>query len=78
MFDLTLEVDDAPYDFVTDVSPSVVVNAPIGVEVIFDLTLFPDVPIGSSDQVFVFDMSVIGDGITTLATWPLVILVTAG
>jgi len=36
------------------------------------------VPIGSSDQVFIFDMSVIGDGITTLATWQLVILVHAG
>jgi hypothetical protein len=78
VFDLTLEVDDAPYDFVTDITPSVVTNAPLGVEVIFDLTLHPDVPVGSSDQVFVFDMSVIGDGITTLATWQLVILVTAG
>jgi hypothetical protein len=78
LFDLTLEVDDEPYDFVTDISPAVVLNAPIGVEVVFDLTLYPDVPIGSSDQVFIFDMSVIGDGITTLATWQLVILVKAG
>ncbi|MBN95977.1 MAG: hypothetical protein CL928_18200 [Deltaproteobacteria bacterium] len=78
VFDLTLEVDDDPYDFVTEVNPSVVSNAPLGVEVVFDLTLYPDVPIGSSDQVFVFDMSVVGDGITTLATWQLVILVTAG
>ncbi len=78
LFDLTLEVDDDPYDFVTSVSPSVVANAPIGVEVVFDLTLYPDVAPGSSDQVFVFDMSVIGDGITTLATWQLVILVRAG
>jgi len=78
LFDLTLEVDDDPYDFVTDINPAVVVNAPIGVEVVFDLTLYPDVPIGSSDQVFIFDMSVIGDGITTLATWQLVILVHAG
>jgi hypothetical protein len=78
VFDLTLEVDDDPYDFVTNISPSVVLDAPVGVEVIFDLTLYPDVPVGSSDQVFIFDMSVIGDGITTLATWQLVILVTAG
>ncbi len=78
VFDLTLEVDDDPYDFVTDISPAVVPDAPVGVEVIFDLTLYPDVPVGSSDQVFIFDMSVIGDGITTLATWELVILVTAG
>ena len=78
VFDLTLEVDDDPYDFVTDITPAVVIDAPVGVEVIFDLTLYPDVPVGSSDQVFIFDMSVIGDGITTLATWELVILVTAG
>jgi hypothetical protein len=78
LFDLTLEVDDDPYDFVTAISPSIVSNAPIGVEVVFDLTLYPDVAPGSSDQVFIFDMSVIGDGITTLATWQLVILVRAG
>jgi hypothetical protein len=78
IFDLTLEVDDAPYNFVTSITPAVHNNVPIGTPVSFDVELYPDVPVGSSDQVFVFDMSVIGDGITVLATWQLVILVTAG
>ena len=78
VFDLTLEIDDSPYNFVTGITPSVFAAAPLGQEVVFEVTLYPDVPVGSVDQVFIFDMSVIGDGITTLATWQLVLLVTAG
>ena len=78
IYDLTLEVYDSPYDFVVDIQPALVPAAAMGVEVVFDLTLYPDVPVGSSDQVFVFDMSVVGDGFTPLATWQLVLLVRAG
>lgn len=78
IFDLTLDVDDAPYDFVTNIPPAVRTNVAIGTPVSFDVEFYPDVPVGNSDLVFIFDMSVTGDGITVLATWQLVIVVTAG
>ena len=77
-FDLTLEVYDAPYNFVTDIQPAVFPDVQVGTEVIFSITLYPDVAPGGVDQVFVFDMSVIGDGVSVLATWQLVLLVLAG
>ena len=46
--------------------------------VVFEVTLFPTVPQGSTDQVFVFPMQVIGDGVSVLAEWDLVLVVLAG
>jgi hypothetical protein len=77
-FDLTLEVDDDPYDFVTEIQPLQYSNTPVGTEVTFSVTLYPGVPQTTSDQVFIFPMQVIGDGITVLAEWELVLVVLAG
>ena len=77
-FDLTLEVVDDPYDFVTEISPTEYPDVPVGVEVTFEVTLFPGVPQTTSDQVFIFPMQVIGDGVSVLAEWELVLVVLAG
>ena len=42
------------------------------------MQLYPALPIGSSDRAFIFGMGVVGDGITMLAPWQLVILETPG
>ena len=77
-FDLTLEVDDDPLDFVTQIVPAEYLDIPVGTEVTFDVTLFPGVPQTTSDQVFVFPMQIIGDGTSVLAEWELVLVVLAG
>ncbi len=74
-FDLSLSVDDAPYGFVTGISPNVVVGVPVGTSVVFELSVLTSVPHSASDQVFVFPMQVIGDGTTVLAQWDLVLVV---
>jgi len=77
-FDLTLTVVDDPYDFVTEISPLEYVDVPVGTEVSFEVTLYPGVAQTSSDQVFIFPMQVIGDGVSVLAEWELVLVVLAG
>jgi hypothetical protein len=77
-FDLTLEVIDDPYDFVTGISPAEHTAVPVGTEVEFEVTLFPGVPQTTSDQVFIFPMQVLGDGVSVLAEWELVLVVLAG
>ncbi len=77
-FDLTLDVLDDPYDFVTAITPPVHADVPVGTEVEFEVTLFPGVPQTTSDQVFIFPMQVIGDGSAVLAEWELVLVVLAG
>ncbi len=77
-FDLTLEVDDDPYDFVTGISPSEYADVAVGTEVIFEVTLYPSVAQSTSDQVFIFPMQVLGDATSVLAEWELVIVVLAG
>ncbi|MCP4873185.1 MAG: hypothetical protein GY898_31205 [Proteobacteria bacterium] len=77
-FDLTLEVVDDPYDFVTEISPTEYADVPVGTEVTFEVTLFPGVPQTTSDQVFIFPMQVLGDGVSVLAEWELVLVVLAG
>ena len=77
-FDLSLEVADDPYDFVTDINPSVYPDVTVGTEVTFEVTLYPGVPQTTSDQVFIFPMQVMGDGTSVLAEWELVLVVLAG
>ena len=77
-FDLTLEVDDDPYDFVTAVVPAEYLDIPVGTEVTFEITLYPGVAQTTSDQAFVFPMQIIGDGTSVLAEWELVLVVLAG
>ena len=77
-FDLTLQVDDDPYDFVTGISPSEYPDVAVGTEVTFEVTLYPSVPQTTSDQVFIFPMQVMGDGTSVLAEWELVLVVLAG
>jgi hypothetical protein len=74
-FDLTLEVDDSPHDFVLSVEPAVHSGVPVNTEVTFDVTVMPGVPQQGWDQVFVFPMQVIGDGTSVLAEWDLVLVV---
>jgi len=78
VFDLTLEVDDGAYDFVVDVSPAVAPAVTVGTSVTFDVTLYPGVPLIPQDQVFVFPMQILGDGVGVLAEWELVLVVLAG
>ena len=78
VFDVTLEVDDDPYDFVVDVQPAVATSVTVGTPVTFDVTLYPGVPLIPQDQVFVFPMQVIGDGGGVLAEWEIVLVVLAG
>ena len=77
-FDLSLVVEDSPYDFVTAISPSVAVGVTVGTTVTFELTLFAAVPQTPTDQVFVFPMQVLGDGSSVLAEWDLVLVVLPG
>jgi len=74
-FDLTLEVDDSPYNFVSSIDPAVHENVPVNTTVSFDLTLFPGVAQEAYDQVFIFPMQVLGNGGSILAEWDLVIVV---
>ncbi len=77
LFDLTLTVDDAGTGLVTGITPSSFPQTPVDTEVIFQVSLYPN-GLQTSDQVFVFPMQVIGDGITVLAEWDLVVVVLAG
>jgi hypothetical protein len=77
-FDLTLEVDDEPYDFVTGINPLQYFDVSVGTTVSFQLLLYPGVPQTNSDQVFIFPLQVIGDGAAVLAEWELVLVVLAG
>ncbi len=77
-WDLTLVVQDDPYDFVVSTTPEVHTNVPINTEITFDVTLFPGVPQGSAEEVFVFPMQLLGDGTSVLAEWELVLVVLPG
>ncbi len=77
-FDLTLEVDEGTYSFVTSITPAVHAAVPVGTPVSFTIGIYPGVPQASSDQVFVFPVQVIGDGSSVLAEWELVLVVLAG
>ena len=44
----------------------------------FSLSLYPGVLQTPTDQVFVFPLQVLGDGVTILAEWELVLVVLAG
>ena len=76
-FDLTLEVDGDSFGFVQEINPTSYLDVPVGTTVTFEITLLPAVDQTTSDQVFVFPMQVIGDGITVLAEWELVLVVLA-
>ena len=77
-FDLTLEIDDQGLGFVTDIQPAVHSNVTVNTTVNFSVTLYPNVALIPQDQVFVFPMQVIGDGVGVLAEWELVLVVVAG
>jgi hypothetical protein len=74
-FDLTLEVDDDPHDFVSSILPPVHENVPVNTEVTFEVTVFPGVAQQAYDQAFVFPMLLTADGGAVLAEWDLVIVV---
>ncbi|HCP47897.1 MAG TPA: hypothetical protein DIU15_17795, partial [Deltaproteobacteria bacterium] len=76
-FDLTLDIDDSPFNFVTDITPTQYPGVTVGTTVTFDVTLFPVLPPAASDQVLVFPMQVLGDGVSVLAEWELVVLILA-
>ncbi len=78
LWDLTLDVDDAPYDFVVSTVPEVHSNVQINTQITFDITVEPAVPQGSGEQVFVFPVQLLGDGATVLAEWELVLVVLPG
>jgi hypothetical protein len=76
-FDLTLQVEGDTFGFVQSINPAVFPDAQLNVTVTFEISVLPAVPQGSSDQVFVYPVQVIGDGITVLAEWELVLVVLA-
>ena len=65
-------------DFVLSTVPEVHSNVQIGSTVTFDVTMFPAVPQGSGEQVFVFPVQVLGDGVSVLAEWEIVLVVLPG
>jgi hypothetical protein len=77
-FDLSLLVDDDPYDFVTDIAPLVFADVTVGDTVSFTLNIYTAVPPTATDQVFIFPVQLIGDGVSILAVWELVLVVRAG
>ena len=77
-FDLTLQVEDQPFGFVTGITPAEHTAVPVNTQVEFEISIFPAVPQQNSDQVFVFPMQVIGDGTSVLAEWELILVVLAG
>lgn len=77
LFDLTLTVDDGGTGLLTGITPSEHPQVPVDTEVEFQVSLYPN-GLQTVDQVFVFPMQVIGDGITVLAEWDLVVVVLAG
>jgi len=77
-FDLSLSIDDEPYGFVQDISPQQFTGVAVGTEVVFEVTLYPNIPLATSDQAYVFAMQVLGAGGAVLAEWDLVIVVLAG
>jgi len=77
-FDLTLEIDDGPFDFVVDIQPALAPAVTLGTTVTFSVTLYPGVPLIPQDQVFVFPMQIVSDGGSVLAEWELVLVVVAG
>lgn len=78
MFDLSLVVSGDSFGFVQGIAPATYEDVPVETTVTFTLSIFPAVPQAASDQVFVFPVQVIGDGITVLAEWELVLVVLAG
>jgi hypothetical protein len=78
LWDLTLSVDDEPNDFVLSILPETHTNVQINTQVTFDVTLIPGVAQGSGERVFVFPMHVLGDGVSVLAEWELVLVVLPG
>ena len=74
-FDLTLDVDDSPHDFVVSIEPAVHTGVAVNTEVTFEVTVMPGVAQEGWDQVFVFPMQVIGDATSVLAEWDLVLVV---
>ncbi len=77
-FDLTLVVDDQGLGFVTDIQPASYTDVTVNTTVTFSITLYPNVALIPQDQVFVFPVQVIGDGVGVLAEWELVLVVVAG
>jgi hypothetical protein len=77
LFDLTLTVDDAGTGLLQGITPAAHPQVPVGTQVSFEVALYPN-GLMTSDQVFVFPMQVLGDGITVLAEWDLVVVVLAG
>ena len=75
-FDLKLDVNQAPYSFVSNIDPAWHNNVVVGTEVTFDLTIVPAVAPEPSDQVFLFPMQVLTDGGAVLADWDLVLVLT--
>ena len=77
-WDLTLEVDDSPYDFVLSTVPEVHTDVPINTEITFEITVYPAVPQGAAEEVYVFPVQLIGDGTSVLAEWELVLVILPG
>ena len=77
-FDLTLVVDEGTYSFVTSIDPAVHTAVPVGTTVSFTIGIYPGVAQAPTDQVFVFPVQVIGNGVSVLAEWELVLVVLAG
>jgi len=75
-FDLKLDVDQAPYTFVSNIDPAWHNDVPVNTEVTFDLTIVPAVAPEASDQVFLFPMQVLTDSGAVLAEWDLVLVMT--
>jgi len=77
-FDLTLTIDDAPFGFVQSINPASYTDISVGTEVVFEVSLLPNIPLAASDQVFIFAMQVLSEGGAVLAQWDLVVVVLPG
>ena len=76
--EVTLEVVDDTYGFVTAVDPESYTDVTVGsggLTLEFDITIEGVVPAMADDQIFVIQLNIMGDGTTLLGTQDLVIVV---
>ena len=76
--EVTLEVVDDTYGFVTAVDPESYTDVTVGsggLTLEFDITIEGVVPAMADDQIFVIQLNIMGDGTTLLGTQELVIVV---
>jgi hypothetical protein len=77
-YDISLDVvDPSGLGFVTGVTPAVYPDVPVGTMVTFtlDITTWP-APASHEDQLYLIDLTVLGDGVVLLGQYTLILIIT--